>query len=160
MSVQKGTIIANDGTKIIGIPPGSDGETLEFDSTTSTGFKIKKNVKITKLPVTKNRSTKNSTYTTFYTFLFPGTNETTLTNVKFISYADNGVTSYDARIYDVTNNIEIGSGTYSNNTDTINGITSLSNLPASEAMFEVQLRQTGGTGNKSVYLDDVTLFYK
>lgn len=159
MSIQKGSIIVHDGTRVIAVAPGTDGDSLEFDSTTASGLKTKKNQKIAKLPVTKNSSTSNTTYTTIYKFQFPGTNDSTITSIKFISYMDNTVTSYDIRLYDFTNDTVLGSGNYTNEVSAINTISSISNLPTSEAVFEIQFKRNGGSGNKNVFVDDVTIFY-
>jgi hypothetical protein len=164
MSVQKGTIIVNDGAgKIVGISPGNDDEMLVFDSTQPFGLKYVTNPgqqkKIFKLNQAKNTSTKNATYTTMYSFSYPGSDITTLDKVSCMSSMDVGVTSYDVRLFDITNSQVIFSINLNHTVQVVSSISTFNNLPSTDAVFEVQARKNGGSGNQNIYVDDITVIY-
>lgn len=103
--------------------------------------------------------TNNATYTTAGTFIFGGTTALgTPSAIKAIGHIDPNATSWDFRVIDITNATTIVEKT--GNTGTVSEIANagaLSNLPAGEAMFEVQLKRAGGVAVDEAHLDSLTV---
>lgn len=158
----KGTIIVADGNgKVVGITPGADDDTLVFDSTAQYGIKkvSGQQKKIIKLNQAKTTSTKNASYTAMYSFTYTGSEISTIDKVTLLSYMDSGITSYDVRIFDVTHSLVIATINNNNTSQSIKTISTFNNLPTTDSIFEVQARRVGGSSNKSVYVDDITIIY-
>jgi len=85
----------------------------------------------------------SSTYEVFATFLFPGTASFTPTSFKAVT-SSNSATNSDVRIYDVTNALEITVLNFTASAKTIGTGSALSNLPAGQAIFEIQMRSNSG----------------
>jgi hypothetical protein len=161
----KGTIIVADGNgKVVGITPGNNDEVLVYDSSAQYGVKKVSNgngldKKIFKLNQAKFTSTKNASYTAMYAFTYTGSEINTIDKLTLLSYMDAGITSYDVRLFDVTHSTVITSANYSNTTQAIKTISSVSNLPTTDSIFEVQARKNGGSANSLIYIDDITIIY-
>jgi hypothetical protein len=82
-----------------------------------------------------------------------------LTKICFVSYKDANVTNYSIRIFNKTNDQIIAEKICTNTSEEINVITSISNLPLTTSIFEVQIKKTGGNPSQYVYLESVTFFY-
>lgn len=99
-------------------------------------------------------NTVSATYVQAGVFRFGGT--TTLgtpTKIKAIGWKDAATTSWDVKLNDITNATTIATKTgNTGNTAEIVDMGTLSNLPAAEAMFEVQIKRTGGTGGNMVHI--------
>jgi len=101
-------------------------------------------------------STQQTSYTTFYHFIFPGTTKMgTPTAIKVLLAEAGSPTSVSVRIRDITNSNTIATqtgltpSTYPN--IDVQDMGSLSNLPSGEAIFLVEaLRSGGGPGNQVV----------
>lgn len=93
-----------------------------------------------------NFNTTNAAYTTAGIFLFGGTTALgTPTAFKVVGFKDPGPTSWDFRVLDITNATTIVTKT--GNTGTAPEIVdagALSNLPAAQAIFEIQIQRAGG----------------
>jgi hypothetical protein len=89
---------------------------------------------------------KSATYTIAARVTFLGTNLLgTPSSAKFIARTDTGGGSVDCRIYDVTNGQVIAEYTaITSTTFAIYTDSTLTNLPTGEAVFEIQVRDTGG----------------
>lgn len=82
----------------------------------------------------------------------------TPTKIKAVGFKDGSPTSWDFRILDITNATTIVEKT--GNTGTVAEIVdagALSNLPAAEAMFEVQMKRTGGAGGSEVHMYSLSM---
>lgn len=87
----------------------------------------------------------NTTYTAIGRILFPGSGSASLDTIKAI-YQLGGGTNMAIKIQDITNATTIAEATgLSSGTTAIVSLGAVSNVPASEAMFEVQLKCTGGS---------------
>lgn len=83
----------------------------------------------------------STTYITLTSFNFPGKNLWPhITNIKIISLMESGGTSYDVRVFDITNNNYICSINLSNTDESICDLGALSNIPTGEAIFELHAK--------------------
>lgn len=105
-------------------------------------------------------TTTSGTYVQAGVFYFPGTTAGgTPASVKVVGYKDANPTSWDVLLYDLTNSLQIAEKTGNTGTASeIIDIGTLSNLPASAAMFEVQLKRTGGAGF-NVYVQSLAVLF-
>jgi hypothetical protein len=89
---------------------------------------------------------KSATYTIAGRVVFRGTNILGIpAAARFIARTDSGGGSVDCRIYDVTNGQVIAEYTaITSTTFAIYTDTTLTNLPTGQALFEIQVRDTGG----------------
>jgi len=88
-----------------------------------------------------------TSYKIFRSFVFPGTNNRgTPLSIKIVGAMALSNRTGRVRIYDLTNDNEIATVDITSTTKTIYTISSFSNLPTEEAVFEIQAREvTGGT---------------
>lgn len=164
----KGAIIVSDGLgKVTYIdPPINDNEVFVFDSTEQKGGKFIniKNIlpnSFMKSTATDQSSTNTTSYSVIMSLTVPGELMNNIQNIKVLSKKDGSVTSYDVRIYDVTNNLVIAENNFTNSNYSINNIGTLNNLPTNEAVLEIQAKRNGGNGNKkNVYVVECTIEYK
>jgi len=93
-------------------------------------------------------SRTGTTYQIVSQIIFPGTDAlANLTEVAIVS-AESGTGSGKFRVYDVTNaQVICEIATISGTTPSIYKTTSISNLPAGEAIFELQLAHDNASGN-------------
>jgi hypothetical protein len=99
-----------------------------------------------------------TTYVTIATFNFPGTNKwKDVTHIKVISVMEEGGTSYDVRVFDVTNNLEIASANWNNTDEDICDFGTLNNLPTGESILELHAKVNGSSvahiKNMNIYYD-------
>lgn len=159
----KGSVIVADGTgKVTVITPTSDNQVLSLDSTDPKGAKfINVNNLVPKqaqkATASNNNYTSSNTYEVIITLTVPGESVNPVENIKLLSYKDNGITSYDIRIYDATNNQIISETNFSNNLLEINTISNLSNLPSTESIIEIQTKKNGGNNSKNVHILEATI---
>lgn len=85
--------------------------------------------------------------------------ELTLEYIKVVSYMDSSATSYDVRIRDIVNNLDIASANFTNTSEQINDLGAISNIPATETILEVDIRRNGGTGKSYAYLSSIDFYY-
>jgi len=104
-------------------------------------------------------NTTNTAYTTVGVFLFGGTTAlNTPSKISAIGFKDAGPTSWDVRVLDITNALTIAAKTGNTGTSPeIVDLGVLTNLPTSPAMFEVQIKRTGGLPADFVYIHNVTI---
>jgi len=90
-------------------------------------------------------ATNGTEYQSVGDLIFPGTTAVgSPTSIKCISWGDSG-TTHAVRVYDITNDAVIAEVTGLTNTaKAIASLTGIDNLPASEALWEVQLKKTAG----------------
>jgi hypothetical protein len=101
-------------------------------------------------------SINTTTYKKLISFIFNGTQNMSLTNIKFIGYLQTGI-SYDIRVVDTTNNKIIATQNFTNMTESINDIGTLNNLPEKQSKFELQGKVNDISS--SVHIESVTLLY-
>jgi hypothetical protein len=104
-------------------------------------------------------NTVSATYVQAGIFRFGGTTTlSTPTKIKAIGWKDAATTSWDMQVIDITNSLTIVTKTgNTGNIPEIVDLGALSNLPASEAMFEVQLKRAGGTGGNMVHIHSLSV---
>jgi hypothetical protein len=96
-------------------------------------------------------------FKTMASIIFHGTNETPVDSVKIIASTDGNKDTYYGRVrlYDVTNAQEVVDMTfYKDITPAIFTFTDMSNLPAEEAIFDIQIKK----GSKNTRLYYLTLY--
>jgi hypothetical protein len=109
--------------------------------------------------IPRNSEFTQTDYKRAGTFEYSGTSTSSeITRISAVSYQDSGVTNYSIRIYDEKNNKEIAIGTFTNETEDICVLDSISNLPTESSIFEVQVKKTGGNGKMKVHVDTVTFY--
>jgi len=83
----------------------------------------------------------SGTYQTVAKFLYAGTDITGIpTKIKVLSRTSNGSGNYSVKIFDVTNSMDIAEITaQTNDVFATVDLGTLSNLPAAEAEFEIQM---------------------
>lgn len=116
-------------------------------------FSTGKTVRPKRIMVGGHQTDNNTTsYVTTTRFLFPGTDVVgTPTVMKAIIWKDAGATSVDIRIYDLTNAQVITTKSGTSDTPVMELLTAPSNLPTGQAIFEIQIKRTGGAGTDYVH---------
>ncbi len=154
---------------LIGIDLTDDVVDINFDSELAVNEIIKLNVIIASHvptpPVGKNVSNisivnqdiESTTYVTISSFNFPGTDLwTNVTNIKIIGFMEEDGTSYDVKIYDITNGKVICSKNLTNEDEDICDLGTVSNLPTTSSIFEVWCRTNGTT---IAHVKNVNIYY-
>ena len=96
---------------------------------------------------TDHVSTATDTYQTIRSFFYEGTSVWTPTRFRVIAdIGKAGETGY-ARVYDVTNNLQIAEVSFTNTVKSVHITTTITNLPTGEALLELQ---TMGTKKEDV----------
>jgi hypothetical protein len=160
MPLVKGTILVRGDNGWIALSPGSDNQELVYDSTQQSGVKWQNKQKSYKVVPQTTGTVSSSTYTTVASFSYPGSSSSAIDSVTVISYMDSGITSYDIRLFDATNSLEICTGNFSNTSEQINNLGTISNVPSGDAILELQARRNGGSGNKNATIEDFTVNYR
>lgn len=158
MSIPKGAIIITDGNGTVDyLPIGANGQVLIFDSAATKGVKWGAQKQLLKATATGTSSTNSTSYAAILSITILGENVSAVSSIKVLSKLDGNATSYDIRVYDVTNNNVIGTVNATNANTSIVNIGTLSNLPATEAIFEIQARKNGGNNNSYAYIYEATI---
>jgi len=94
----------------------------------------------------KRESIKTSTYSTVAVFKYGGSIALgTIDYINIISYMDSGPTSYCTRVMSKTSNVQIAEKTgLTNTTEAINDMGTITNVPTTEEIFELQVKRMGG----------------
>lgn len=91
-------------------------------------------------------STESTDYVVLYTYIFPGEDEVgNVTEIKAVGRIDSGATNYSVKFVDITNVAVISETTFTNTVDQIITLTTPSNISTTEAIWELQLKKSGGT---------------
>src|SRR3989344_8221084 len=140
----KGSIIVADGSgHVTIISPTNNNEVLCLDSSDPKGAKFIKINNILpqqtfKVTATSSNNTTSSTYATIMELTVNGETTSPISSIKVLSRKIAQITSYDVRVYDTTNSNIIVERNFTNNNLEINDLGTLSNLPLSSAIFEIQ----------------------
>lgn len=90
----------------------------------------------------------NAIYKKFASFKFEGTsaqNMEEITSIQLLSSIEDNNEEYDVRIFDIQNNTVICEKTnITGNTDSLNDMGALTNVPAESSIFEVQAKKSNG----------------
>lgn len=112
-------------------PPGGGGGVIPFNAAFAAG-------NFQSLVQTQPDWTVKSS------FVFAGTAVLgTYTLAKAVVWRITGTGTGHIKIYDLTNDLDIAEASFANSEQTILTLGALSNLPAGEAVFEVQMKRTG-----------------
>ncbi len=99
-----------------------------------------------------------TSYQKVASYPYPGT--TTAASIQaliVVSNKDSGVTNYTIRLEDVTHSLTICEATFTNNVETTNTLATISNLPSSKSIFEIQIKKTGGTGSDYAHIQSISV---
>lgn len=156
----KGDLLGHNGTSHVVQGVGSNGQVLEADSGEASGLKWVNNKKF--IVSSRNIKTTSSEWTRMDHFIYPGSviAPTNVSRILVNTDADTGVT-YKVRVYDVTNSTVVGTVTGKTNLDPeIINLGTLSNIPSSDALFEVQLARTAGADPNGAIYSSIMLEYQ
>lgn len=159
---------------LIGIDFTGDVIDIIFDSILSAGEEIILNTLISNhipdnsksrgnfyIVIPQKNSIKTGVYTKCATFKYDGSDVVgDIDYVDIISYMDTDVISYNARVYDKTNNTilceKVG---ITNLTETIDSLGLISNVPTSQSILELQIQKIGGNNKDYIYIDSINIYY-
>jgi hypothetical protein len=112
------------------------------------------------LPVVPNGVAFNQpAYRLFARCIYPGSViANTILFIKIDSYMDVGITSYDIRVRDATNNNVMATANFTNTVFTINDLGTISNVPTGEIAIEMDVRRNGGNNTLNVYINNAILY--
>lgn len=137
--------MGEDEIKVIFESVLSEGEEIILNNLVSEHVPVLIGSKIANIHI-HNQETTTSIYEVKTSFSFPGTIYwRNPSHIQVISVMDTGGTSYDVKIYNVTNNNQIAITNLNNTEEMINDLGTLSNLPESPAIFEVHAKVNGNT---------------
>lgn len=167
-------IYGSVGPTLLGIEITGDSVDIRFDSALSGGEETTLNgllsahiadnskPKIQFYSINpKKESIKTNSYSIVSRFKYTGSDIIgTIDYIDIISKKDSGITSYSVRVVDITNNLVIAEKTgMTNTTEDIQDLGTISNVPTDQAVFELQAKKIGGSGNTSVYIDAINIYY-
>ncbi len=157
MSIQKGSVLVHDGTKLTILPPGSGDVEMIFDASEPTGIKWKARKRQFKVSTEVTNTVTTTVYATVGSFAFDA--GTTIKSIKIVSRMESSITSFDLRLFDATNSQTLAEANFTNTTDQINDLGTLSNIPVADAIFEIQAKKNGGSTNKKITVRDISVSY-
>jgi hypothetical protein len=130
--------------------PNNAGHTVNANSVQKLNSEIK---------LVQYKANKNITTTSFYniySFLYT-LSYGSLRRLFLIGYMS-GATSFTIQVYDTTNNIELLQYTSTNTVDNILIDCGVCTTPTTNAILNVNVKQTGGAGNFQVYIGNIILY--
>ncbi len=99
-----------------------------------------------------------TSYTRIAPYFYPGTNSiSTIQALIFIGNKDSGATNYSVRLEDITHSQTICEETFTNNTEGFNVISSVSNIPETNSLLEVQVKISGGDSSTYAHINSISL---
>ena len=118
---------------------------------------ISKYDKIVGIPLSANAGINNTTYQRYGIYGYDGsTTIGKIQKITIIGYKDTNVTNYSVKIFDLTNSLTIAEVTFTNTSENIVNMGTLSNIPDNPAIIEIQVKKTGGTTLQKAYVSSVT----
>lgn len=137
----------------------SSEEILELDNVISTHNSVQRaDPSEIKVIYPKIDYLTTSSYKLVSRFVYDGSIYKGIDSIKILSYKDPSITSYDIKIYNDTNEQTIGTINLTNNTEQINDITTLTNIPTGFAIIEIWGKKNGGSTDKRIYINNI-IFY-
>lgn len=104
-------------------------------------------------------STSSTSYVTVLSCLYSPKSFGTLHRIRVLSDSDSGATSYSISVYDVTNTIELASGTFSNHSGyVVNDLGNVGSVISEPTQINIRLKVDGGTLGSQAYISQI-LFY-
>ncbi len=106
---------------------------------------------------------KTDSYAKVSAIHLKGVKDSVLREVSFVSKMNDNITSYNIRVYDITNNNTIIETTLSNNVDEITKITdnNINNQSYDNAIIEIQIKAVAPPGNnRRVDIDEIEFIYE
>jgi hypothetical protein len=161
----KGSVVVADGNgRVKVISPTSDGELLMLDSADANGARFQDLASLLpkqtqKAAVTSQTSVSSNAYVKMVSLTIPGENSQAVSDIKVLAYKGGNATSYNVRVYDVTNDAVIAEAAFTNASQIVQSMGTLSNLPAAEAVIEVQVRKNDGNNQSEVTVEEVQIEY-
>lgn len=165
-----GTIVPN----IIGITMTGDVVDITFDSALSGSEETSLNSLIAAHTPNNSKpketfytetaqidSTRAPNYTKVIRFIYPGSDSCGIIDyVEVLSRMNSGITSYDIRLVDKTNNTIMAEVIgLTNTTDSANDLGTISNIPTNKAVLEIHIKVNGANGNSFVYIDNAVIYH-
>ncbi len=139
----------------IKIADGSQGsgKILTSDGMGLANWTLPNNSYLTYNFIQANGSGVESSSTSFFrvgSFIYRGSLKDNISEIFALMYTTSPVSSYKIRLVDVTNNMVIGTSFFSSigslSLPEIVNISTLTNLPVTAAVFEIQIQTTSGAG--------------
>lgn len=160
-------------TTLLGITTVGANISIDFDSTLSTGEENTLETLITNhIPdyskprksfflVTPKGKTDSSNYQVITSFKYPGSNIIgDIDYIEIVSNMENSISSYDVRIICTSTGSILVESTGINNLDLeAIDLGTVSNVPTESSILELQVRKNGGGKTKSVYIDNLIIYY-
>jgi hypothetical protein len=154
--------LTGDEIEILFDTPLSAGEETILNSIISSHVPNYSKPKVQFYTVTAQvQKIKTTSYSKTIRFNYPGSdNSGAIDYVEVISNMDAGVTSYNIRLYDKTNDKIMAELTNLTNTaDMVHDFGTISHIPANNAILEIHIKKNGGSSNLSINIDSATVYY-
>lgn len=171
-------ILAESGitTTLLGISTDEDVVTIIFESTISSDEKTllnniienhtpqspympKKYIKVSAPDIT-NAYTNTDVYFIMMSTMLPNQISAKITNIYLTSKSTGNLTSYDVRVYNVTEDKTLATKNLTNTDKAINSMGTISNLPTTTSIIEIHAKRNGGDENSLVWVYDVAFEYE
>lgn len=92
-------------------------------------------------------------------FIYDGSSYTSaISRLLSYSYMDAGSTSYSLMLVDATNNVVLGSQSFTNTTEDLVEMTSFDNIPGQQAVIELYVKQNGADTSLYTYISSVSVY--
>jgi len=149
--------VAFDGGETVHI--WSSNNEIRFKDSLVSDRPLKALINAKLLTFTNSVTSATSTFSTHMTFPFHGVNSgSQVKSIVGVGMVGSGVTG-EARIFDVTNNQVIATGTFNSVTKTIFNFSAPANMSTGAAVWELQLRRSAGSGSTVASLFCLELRY-
>jgi len=158
LSVKKfdGISINDDNVKILFNLELTPEEEMVLSSLITNHNSVEKiNVKVRDTLLSKFVTVNETVYKKIVTYMFKKDIYKGISNIKVISYMDSSVTSYDIKIYNLTENSEISTSNFTNVKENANVISDLPSFGNFETLIEIHMRRNGGPSNSKIYIDSI-----
>jgi hypothetical protein len=109
----------------------------------------------------KNNKVKTAFYAKVGILIYGGSNSIgTINFIETVSWMDPSIDSYNIRIIDKTNGkIVVETEEISNTVEQIVDLGTVSNIPKTDTIFEIQAKRNGGTNESYVHIDIINFYY-
>ena len=142
----------------------TSGEQTSLDSIVSSYTQITQldysNYNVITLVPPTNTISIGGVYTKILSFHYMGTYTTGISNIKLLSYMDSGVTSYDVKIFDISNGYVISTANFTNTSSQLNSMGTINHVPTSPATFDIYIKKNGSGSTTKIYITNILFFVK